>query len=188
MGLVQGTRAWPPFDGQEPLHHLLYGAFLDCGGGVQGQGTGPEDVGVGRWERHGHCCQAQGGGEAIDGSPPATVQDPAVCLLGWGQRGGCGQGAPAPPRLLTITGQEHGAVYQVLQSLPEQLAGGEDGVQVEETLQHGQQLGGGWGAAHLGGGTGQQPSPSWGRLTTVGFGLPGMSAPSPLCALQGRCG
>lgn len=81
-------------------------------------------------------------------------------------------------------------MHQVLQSLPEQLAGGEGGVQVEETLQHGQQLGGSWGAAHLGGGerTGQQPSPSWGRLTTAGFGLPGMSTLSPLCALQGHCG
>ena len=75
--------------------------------------------------------------------------------------GGRGQGGrwvravgtvPAGPHLLTVTGQEHGPVHQVLQSLPEQLAGGQGGLQVQQALQHGQQLGGRWGAAHLGGG------------------------------------
>lgn len=102
---------------------------------------------------------------------------------GPGQRRGCGAaerpahcpraeaGSPPVPRPLTIAGQEHGPVHQALQSLPEQLAGGEAGLQVEQALQHGQQLGGGRGAAHLGAAEerGSAAVPLPGGLTTVGF-------------------
>lgn len=37
---------------------------------------------------------------------------------------------------LGIAGQEHGPVHQALQGLPEQLAGAEAGLQVQEALQH----------------------------------------------------
>lgn len=69
---------------------------------------------------------------------------------GSGRGGGPRAGRLLPACLLTVTGQEHGPVHQALQSLPEQLAGRAGGLQVQEALQHGQQLGRCWGAAHLG--------------------------------------
>lgn len=92
------------------------------------------------------------------------------------------------PHLLTITGQEHGPVHQVLQGLPEQLAGGQGGLQVQETLQHGQQPGRCGGAAHLGGEEKDRlvAAPFPGEADN-GFRPPGTSAPSLLCASQGPC-
>lgn len=102
------------------------------------------------------------------GPLPPRAKNP-VCPPGWGQGGGDASGgyghrAPArtPSHPLTVTGQEHGPVHQALQGLPEQLAGAEGGLQMQEALQHRQQVGGHRGAAHLGGvgkEYGSQPSP-----------------------------
>lgn len=56
-------------------------------------------------------------------------------------------GGPAYP--LTITGQQHCPGHEPLEGLPQHLAGAVAGLQVQEALQHRQQLAGRRGAAHL---------------------------------------
>lgn len=136
VGLVQGAGAGPPLDGQEAFNHLLQGALLAWGGdvraqdGVRGQGWPP---------------------------PPAGREPRLPTRLGSGrgtQAGAAGLVPLPQPRRLTVRGQEHRPVHQALQGLPEQLAGAEVGLQVQEALQHREQVGRRGGAAHLGAGEG----------------------------------
>lgn len=95
MGLAQGTRAWPPLDRQEPLHHLFQGAFLGWGGG-SGSGSGQR-----RW--------AGGGGRGVATAlrrgaatlPQWSETPPSVQHSGVreGEAGGLWAGRPrsAPP-------------------------------------------------------------------------------------------
>lgn len=83
--------------------------------------------------------RAREGNEAKGGHPlpptPRMAKDLRVFPPG------CVPLHATPSQLLTIAGQEHSPVHQVLQGLPEQLAGAASRIQVHEALQYRQQLG-----------------------------------------------
>lgn len=75
MGLVQAACAGSPLDRQQPLNHLLQGAFLVCGMGGWGQGRRPEKAGRGS-EKGGPLPQARGRSGVKDGHRPPQSETP----------------------------------------------------------------------------------------------------------------